>query len=361
MKTFFAAILAAGAAAFLLICPKAASQAATDAISACLEIIVPSLFAFSAAAIFLQKSGLYRVVLKPFSLALSKILRMDEELCGIFLLANIGGYPVGASLISALVDEERLSEKDAARLMCCCFGSGPSFIIGIVGAGVFGSAAVGGVIFAACFLASLLTAVFVRTRGEFSLKPAPKQLSLNSRVFVSSVNAAAKAMFSVCVMVVIFSVIAAALREIGVNKLFEQLFAALGAHGNSKWIFPALLEITRIKELLPTADAPAISAALLSFGGVCVFLQISALAGKIPLKRFLVSRIFAAALSGGIAALLSLALPPCGVETIARSTGAVVFTKNAALSLAALAMSGILLAGADDDDDNVQCTMDNKQ
>ena len=344
MKTFFAAILAAGAAVFLLICPKTASQAASEAISACLEIIVPSLFAFSAAALFLQKSGLYRVVRKPFSLALSKILRMDEELCGIFLLANIGGYPVGISLLGALVSENRLSEKDAARLMCCCFGSGPSFIIGIVGAGVFGSAAVGGVIFAACFLASLLAAVFVRTRGEFSLKPAPQALSVNSSVFASSVTSAARAMFSVCVMVVIFSVIAAALREIGLNALFEQLFAILGAGENSGRIFPALLEITRIKELSPTANAAAVCAALLSFGGVCVFLQIKALAGKIPLTRFLASRIFTAAISGGIAALLELALPPSEVEAIAQGTGAVVFSKNAVLSLATLAMSGILLA-----------------
>ena len=344
MKTFLAAILAAGAAIFLLISPKTASQAASEAISACLEIIVPSLFAFSAAAIFLQKSGLYRVVLKPFSLVLSKILRMDEELCGIFLLANIGGYPVGISLLTELVVENRLSERDAARLMCCCFGSGPSFIIGIVGTGVFGSAAVGGVIFAACFLASLLAAVFVRTRGEFSLKPASQALSLSSSTFVSSVTSAARAMFSVCVMIVIFSVIAAALREIGLNVLFERFFGILGAGENSGRIFPALLEITRIKEISPTANAAAICAALLSFGGVCVFLQIKALARKIPLTRFLVSRILTAAVSGGIAALLALALPPSEVEAIAQGTGAVVFTKNAVLSLSTLVMSGILLA-----------------
>ena len=344
MKTFLAAILAAGAAIFLLISPKTASQAASEAISACLEIIVPSLFAFSAAAIFLQKSGLYRVVLKPFSLVLSKILRMDEELCGIFLLANIGGYPVGISLLTELVVENRLSERDAARLMCCCFGSGPSFIIGIVGTGVFGSSAVGGVIFAACFLASLLAAVFVRTRGEFSLKPASQALSLSSSTFVSSVTSAARAMFSVCVMIVIFSVIAAALREIGLNVLFERFFGILGAGENSGRIFPALLEITRIKEISPTANAAAICAALLSFGGVCVFLQIKALARKIPLTRFLVSRILTAAVSGGIAALLALTLPPCEVEAIAQGTGAVVFTKNAVLSLSTLVMSGILLA-----------------
>lgn len=344
MKKILAAIFAAGAAAFLLISPKTASQAASQAVFACLEVIVPSLFAFSAVAIFLQKSGLYRVIFKPITWILSKILRMDEELCGVFLLANIGGYPVGISLLSALVAEKRLSEKDAARLMCCCFGSGPSFIIGIVGAGVFGSAAAGGVIFAACFLTSILIAVFVRTRGGFSLKPAPQALSLNSSTFVSSVNAAARAMFSVCVMVVIFSVIAAGLREIGVNALWERLFTVIGLGENSEKVFPALLEITRIRDLVPTRNAAAICAGLLSFGGVCVFLQVTALAGGVKLKWFLLSRIFAAAVSGGIAALLALALPPSEVEAFAQSTGAVVFTKNAVLSLSALAMSGILLA-----------------
>ncbi|MBP1563876.1 MAG: hypothetical protein J6C38_09210 [Oscillospiraceae bacterium] len=346
MKSILAAILAAGAAAFLLISPKTASQAASQSISACLEIIVPSLFAFSAVAIFLQKSGLYRVILKPFTLILSKILRTDEELCGVFLLANIGGYPVGITLLSALAAENRLSERDAARLMCCCFGSGPSFIIGIVGAGVFGSAAVGAAIFAACFLSSLLIAIFVRSRGEFVIKPAPKALAISSETFISSVMSAARAMFSVCVMVVGFSVIAAGLRQIGTNSLFEQLFSLMGCGENSGKIFPALLEITTIREISPTKNAVAICAGLLSCGGLCVFLQISALSRKIPLKSFLISRIFAAALSAGIAAIIMIFLPPLDIEVIASASESAVFSKNAILSLCTLAMSGILLCGS---------------
>lgn len=347
MKTIIAAIAAALAAGFLLACPKAASDAVSSAINACLETIIPSLFAFSAAAIFLQKSGLYRVVLKPFTFVLSKIVRLDEELCGIFLLANIGGYPVGVSLLSALVREKRLSEKDAARLMCCCFGSGPSFIIGIVGVRVFGSAAVGAAIFAACFVSSLLMLVFVRTRGAIAIKPAKTRFCVTAEAFVSSVTAAARAMFSVCVMVVFFSVIAAFLKEIGVNALFERLFGELGLGENSGKILPALLEITRIREICPTKNAPVICAAFLSFGGVCVFLQIASLSGKIPLKAFLASRIFAALLSALAAFLISLALPPLETEAFAQVLAVSPFSKNAALSLCTLAMSGILIADSD--------------
>ena len=340
MKRFLAGAAAAFFAVFLLASPKAASGAVSEAISACLEIIVPSLFAFSAVSVYLQKSGLYRILLKPLTFLLSKILRFDEEICGIFLLANIGGYPVGITLISALVKDSRITEKDAGRLLCCCFGSGPSFIIGIVGVRVFGSAAFGAAIYAACFLSSIIVALVVRAHGEITLKPASKDLSLTSQTFVDSVNAAAKAMFSVCVMVAVFSVIAAALREIGLNALAEKLFAHINFGENSAKILPAILDVTRIKDILPTQTAAPLAAALLTFGGLCVFLQISALSKNIPLTRFLLARLPAAALAAPLAALFSLPLA-VPAPTLAALTPAL--PSNPTLSLCTLAMCAILL------------------
>ncbi len=344
MKTFLAVFFSSAAAIFLLTNPETASNAVSGAIDACLEVIVPSLFAFSALSVFLQKSGAYRIVLKPFNSLLSKILRMDEELCGIFLLSNIGGYPVGVSLLSSLAKEERLSQNDAERLMCCCFGSGPSFIIGIVGISVFGSAAAGAVIFLSCFISSLIMALLVRAKGEIRLKSAQKTLSINPQTFVLSVNTAAKAMFSVCVMVICFSVIAAALNQAGAAALFRGFFTLFGADENSGHIFPALLEVTRIKEIVPTRFALPLCAALLSFGGTCVFLQTAALSGGLKLGKFLLSRIPAAALSAVLALILSFFLPPISAHTLSGTIETVSFSKNYVLSLCTLAMSGILLS-----------------
>ena len=149
-------------AVFFIAQPKMTAAAVGGAVSDCLEIIVPSLFAFTALSIYLQKSGLYRVALRPLTFPLSKLLRMDEELCAVFVLANIGGYPVGVRLLSELVENGRLSDKDAGRMLCCCFGSGPSFVVGIAGMCVFDSAAAGLMMFAACFLSSLMMAAIVR-------------------------------------------------------------------------------------------------------------------------------------------------------------------------------------------------------
>ena len=337
MKIFIS-VLCIVFAVFLIAEPKAASAAVGGAVGDCLNVIVPSLFAFTALSIYLQKSGLYRVALRPLTYPLSKLLRMDEELCAVFVLANIGGYPVGARLLSELVEQGRLSAKDAGRMLCCCFGSGPSFVVGIAGMCVFDSAGAGLALFAVCFLTSLMMAAIVRAGGEVMFKKADSRFDLSADAFVSSVTGSARVMFTVCVMIVGFSAMTAILKHIGLFSLSERLLG-------SAEIFPALLEVTRIKDVLPTRYALPICAALLSFGGVCVQLQIKALAKGIPLRRFFVSRAVAAALSALLAMPFSRKFT-AEIPVIAPNTVSEPFTKNAVLSLCVLIMCGILLAGA---------------
>ena len=115
LRIALTAAAAALAGAFILGRPEAASAAVRAAAEGCLDVIVPSLFAFTVLAVFLRDSGLYRVVLKPLTLPMSRLLRMDEELCGYIVLGNIGGYPVGAKLLSQAVDERRITAQDAGR------------------------------------------------------------------------------------------------------------------------------------------------------------------------------------------------------------------------------------------------------
>lgn len=335
MKIVLSALCAAFAV-FFIAQPKLVAAAVGGAVADCLEIIVPSLFAFTALSIYLQKSGLYRIALRPLTFPLSKLLRMDEELCAVFVLANIGGYPVGVRLLSELAENGRLSRKDAGRMLCCCFGSGPSFVVGIAGMCVFDSAEAGLILFAACFLSSLMMAAIVRARGEIKLEQSYECYDFSAESFVSSVTGGAKVMFTVCVMIVGFSALTAALKAAGVFALFEALFGSAD-------IFPAIMEISRIKDVFPTRYALPLCGALLSFGGVCVQLQIVALSKGIPLIEFFVSRVICAAFSAVIS------MPFAGmfaaeIPVLAPNVTTAAFTKNAPLSICVLIMCGILLA-----------------
>ncbi len=339
------ALVCAAAAAFLLLSPETAAAAVHSAVISCLEVIIPSLFAFTVLSVFLTKSGLYRVALRPLTFPLSKLLRIDEELCGLFLLSNIGGYPVGASLISEMYGNGRISRDTAARLLCFCYGSGPSFIVGIAGLRVFGSAAAGLALYAACFLGSLVNALIVRAGGRLDISPTKNKPAVTADCFIGSVISAARVMFTVCAMITAFSVVISMLGFIGADRAFAALLSRLGAGELSEGVFPALLEISRLRDILPVNGAMPLCAGLLSFGGACVVLQVAALARDIPLGKFLLFRVPAMMVSAAAAVPLSLILPPPDAAAIASAAGSArLFSANGAASLCVMAMAGILLA-----------------
>lgn len=349
MKYFLAA-LSAAAGALILLNPEAVSGSVSGAVRDCLEVIVPSLFAFTVLAIWLQSSGLYRLLLRPITLPLSRLLRMDEELCAVIVLGNIGGYPVGAKLLSRLVSDNRISREDAGRMLCCCFGSGPSFVVGIVGVKIFGSAAAGLAIFAACFCSSLIIAAAVRLKGEIVLRESRSSFRFTAECFTDSVMSAARVMFTVCVMIAAFAVIFSILDILRVTSAAGGLFSLMGAGELSESILPAFLEVTRIKALKPAAEwVMPFCAGMLSFGGICVHIQVMAVAKEIPIKAFIVSRLPAALLSA-LLSLPALLLPQPATEALSPAPETRPFSVSALISACVLIMCGILLAGKNNKD-----------
>lgn len=339
MKIFLCVVLLL-AGIFIVINPAAVSEAVGGAVNDCLEIIIPSLFAFTVLAVFLQNSGLYRSVLKPLNFLLSKILRIDEELCGVFVLSNVGGYPVGAKLLSQLVSSGRISPEDGGKMLCCCYASGPSFVIGIVGMQVFGSVGAGLVIFVSCFLANLILAVIIRLFGKITLKPSENSGNVTAECFVNSVMSAAKVMFTVCVMITAFSVITLLLNSTGVGELWNLTIGKAGTNGEA--VFPALLEVSRLKNIKPSPGAMPLCGALLAAGGGCVMLQVAAVGRNLPKKLFLITRIPAALLSAGIVFIAERIFPQ-ETDVLSGNMTAAPFSGNAVLSLSVIMMTVILL------------------
>ena len=335
LRKYLLAALALCAGAGIVLFPGELSEAVRGSVGGCLEVVIPALFAFTVLAVYLQRSGLYRVVLKPLTVPLSKLLRLPEELCAVFLLSNIGGYPVGAKLLTGLVRSGRLRRGDASRLLCCCYGSGPSFVIGTAGMQVFGSAAAGGMIFGACILSSLAAAAAVCRFGKpILLDESSSAQDLSAECFISSVDAGARVMYTVCVMSVAFAAVTALLDSAGIG-------------GNSDRLLPALLEVTQVRGLVPEGAAASLCAAALSFGGVCVLMQVGALTGgEISMKPLLISRLPAALLSGLLAfpaGKLTAAAEAYSPNASGVPAAGQAFSINAGLSVCVLIMAGMLI------------------
>lgn len=259
------------------------SAAIIEAVKSCVYRIIPSLFAMTVVSTAVSKSG-----------AVSELFRRsraDGNIVTAFIFGNIGGYPIGAKLLSEMVEDGRLSAAEAASALPFCYGSGPAFSAGIVGVAVFGDARFGIAAMCANFAANAtLFLWYVVSNKNRKNAVECKSDGFSTKLMIDSVNSAVSAMIGICSMIVFFAALRAVLESI-VPRLSETM------------LLGAVLEISNIAELsVHDGITLPIAAVLLGFGGLCVIMQIVAIVGgRFSLKKFLLSRFIALPLSGGYA------------------------------------------------------------
>ena len=140
----------------IVIFSNTAVKSALDGLILWASIVVPSLFPFFTASELMNSTGFTRAagvllepVMRPF---------FNVPGCASFALALgvTSGYPVGAKITADLRKNGSLTKLEAERLLAFTNNSGPLFIIGAVGTGMFGSASIGLFLFI-CHLLSCIT------------------------------------------------------------------------------------------------------------------------------------------------------------------------------------------------------------
>lgn len=122
----FTAILA-----FILILDRETSIASARAgIQVCLQSVIPSLFPFMVLSSMINSFlvGKHLYILDPIAKFCCIPLCHSRYLIPSFL----GGYPVGAQIISADWKQGRLSKEEANRMLSFCSNAGPAFLMGII-------------------------------------------------------------------------------------------------------------------------------------------------------------------------------------------------------------------------------------
>ena len=295
----------------LVLLPAEAADGALRGLRVCGGVIVPALFPF------LVFSGLISSLGMPAALAaalrpLLRALGRSPYAAGPLLLGLLGGYPVGASALAALVQDGRIAPQEAERLLPCCNNTGPAFIIGVAGSAVFGSAKIGARLYLCHILAAVTLPLLTGGASAPDLEAPPLSLGTAdfTDCFPDCVRSAAATTIRLCAFVVFFSVLTALLDAAGV---FSSLSAALALRFGTGLQFPhallsGLLElgsgIAAMKGLPPDPPILAACAFVLCVGGLSVHCQtLSVLAGtEIRCARHFVGRIC----HGAISALYAL-------------------------------------------------------
>ncbi len=130
--------------ALALICwPKETSAAVQEGLALCYNVIIPSLFPFfilTSLVISLGLAGYLGRLLEP---VMRPLFHVGGPCAAALALGFVGGYPVGARAALTLYQSGQCTKTECERLLAFCNNSGPAFILGVVGAGIFADSRVG--------------------------------------------------------------------------------------------------------------------------------------------------------------------------------------------------------------------------
>jgi hypothetical protein len=300
-------------------------QGATIAIYNCIEVIIPSMYGLMILSEIFIRTNLYKIF--PGN-------------SGLFFVSLIAGYPVAIKLLADLNSKNLIDKNKFDKMSLYCYAGSPTYIAGCVSWQLYENRSLTLLIFLSIMMSNLtIFAITLFSREPKVYKPKvynskvhnsqvynsqvynskvresqvykpkvcnpkdhnsqvrkPKRKKNNRKnirfstdIITESVLSAAKALLKICAMLVACSI------------LWQVI-------GSSNYIIAGIYDISNIiyfpklnYNLLPLITA------LVSFGGVCVILQLIALtSGKLNLFIFVPVRILAA----GVAFLYCKLLSP---------------------------------------------------
>lgn len=144
----------------LVLFSDTAVKAAVYGLNLWAGVIVPSLLPFFTASAMMNAAGFTNVTGALLEPVMRPLFRLPG--CSSFALALgvTSGYPVGAKITSDLRKSGSLTKSEAEMLLAFTNNSGPLFIIGAVGSGMYGSSLTG-IFLYICHLSACITVGFL--------------------------------------------------------------------------------------------------------------------------------------------------------------------------------------------------------
>ena len=313
------------AAVCLVAWPREAMAATGDGLKLCGNVILPSLFPFFVLSSLVVELGLSRYLGRLFQPVMAPLFRVNGACAAALALGFVGGYPVGARTAISLYQNGQCSRTEAERLLAFCNNCGPAFILGVVGAGVFGSGAAGLLLYLGHLAASLLVGILFRfyksREGPKSGRAVQAQFQTASfpAAFTKSVTGALQSTLNICAFVLFFTVVIRALTLSGAldgaAEGIAALFSPLGM--DREWARRLLTGALEMSSGVSSLTGGTLSgrlsmaAFMLGWAGLSVHCQVLAFLGDsgLSMRTYLTGKLLHGGLSAALLGVLSPLLP----------------------------------------------------
>ena len=242
-----------------------------------MRTLIPSLFPFFVLSTLVTGNLIGKT--SSFGRILTGLCKMPEGTESLFLVGILGGYPLGAKNIADVYKNGQLNRNDTARMASFCNNAGPAFVFGILGP-LFPAQSWVWMLWAIQVISGILTGYILTGASSASVK-----LAQGSSVSVTTaLSGAIRSMALVSGWVVIFRMILEFL-----NRWFL-------------WLLPVQLRVL-ITGTLELANGCLnlqqingeflrflMASAMLSMGGICVWMQTKSVFPELDMVRYLSGR-----------------------------------------------------------------------
>ncbi|WP_250278917.1 sporulation integral membrane protein YlbJ [[Clostridium] colinum] len=288
----------------IIIVPNVVISSAQSGLMLWFNKILPSILPFLIGTNLLIHLGFIDflgTLLNPF---MRKMFNLPG--CGAFalVLGMLSGYPIGAKITSILRENNKISQIEAQRLVSFTNNSGPLFIIGTIGIGMFQNMYVGYLILAIHYISAITVGILFRfyknsgtiiINNNISFKEALLKLKLarikNNKtigeILGDSVKSSLETISIVGGFVILFSVISELFKVSGIFDKIGKLFFSENLQPFSNGLFMGIIEITNGINILSSVGgiyAIIITCGLVSFSGLSILAQTSSMIYKSDIK-----------------------------------------------------------------------------
>lgn len=318
-----------------IICyPSESLEAAKGGLNIWTSVLIPSLLPFIIGANLIVELKVVDIIGFLINPITKFIFNVSGKSALVFVISTVSGYPVGAKLASELRSNHQISRAEAQRLVSFCSTSGPLFIIGAVGTGMFKNPSLGYLMIVCHYLSSITVGLLFRKYGGEYLPKSKDNIRSNiTRVigerysnnqgffvlFGNSVFNGVNTLLMIGGFVIVFSVVFKVLSLFNIISLFATiLYIPLALFGVNKdlcyafisGLFEMTIGCNNISMVTSSPDIikVALASFLIGFSGLSILAQCCTFISKTDIDTNLY--IFSKVLHGTFASFFTIVLYP---------------------------------------------------
>ncbi|MEG0526270.1 MAG: hypothetical protein RR531_02030 [Longicatena sp.] len=248
-------------------------QYTKEALTLWFEKLVPSMFVTLVCIRIIYHRRILEYIRIPF---ISRLFHIDQGTLSLILCTMFLGFPNGALFVDEAYHSGTLDEAGAKRVLYTCSFAAPGFVVMTCGALLFQSVRIGVYLFVAQILSGMVLLLVTRKHPIYSTSSTSPSIPL-SKSITTSILESGKALYMIGGYMMLFMSIS------GVLLHFLPSFLALPLRIICEFSSGVVL----LQKLpLSTITLQLLTCMLLSFGGLCVHMQVKSIAEHIPFSYF---------------------------------------------------------------------------